>query len=145
MRSLLITSLVVATCAGAPLAAQQPVSKVTPSLPTFLPDTVMIQSLTLAGGATYATTPVTLDHRLIGGLRPTQYRASKFPDFHDVQWTSYPVATPTFNGSSTGLCTGGNSLLMVAHLQVRAPKPNLTRGFVHSNIARDTTCMLIGG
>ncbi len=145
MRTLLFASMVAVTCVGTPLTAQTPVSKVTPTLPSIYPDTVIIMSLTLGGGAIYATAPITLDHRLLGGLRPTQYRTSKFADFRDAQWTAYPVATPTFTGSNSGVCAGQNSLLMVAHLQVRAPKPNLVRGFVHSNIARDTTCIFIGG
>lgn len=145
MRTLLFASLVAVSCVGVPLTAQTPVSKVTPTLPSPYPDTVIIMSLALGGGAIYATAPITLDHRLLGGLRPTQFRASKFADFRDAQWTSYPVATPTFQHSGAALCTGNNSLLVVAHLQVRAPKPNVARGFVHSNIARDTTCVLIGG
>ena len=145
MRTILFASLVAVSGVGAPLIAQAAVPKVTPSLPPVYPDTVIILSLELAGGATCASGPLTLDHRLMGGLRPTQYRASKFADFRDAQLTSYPVATPTFQTSGTALCTGGSSLLVVAHLQVRAPKPNVVRGFVHSNIARDTTCILIGG
>lgn len=145
MRALVTASLIAVFGLVSPLGAQTPVIKPAPNLPGAFPDTVFILSLSLGGGALYATAPLTLDHRLAGQLRPTQFRASKFADFHDVQWIAYPIATPSFQGGSSGVCTGNNIILIVAHLQVRAPKPNVPRAFVHSNIARDTTCMFIGG
>ncbi|HEY7569152.1 MAG TPA: hypothetical protein VH762_16340 [Gemmatimonadaceae bacterium] len=135
--------------ATAPLAAQA----VRPNTPRLLPsptlDTVIVSAFALANGAFYANpgTPLTMDHKVLG-KQPTHFRASKFADFHDVNWTTYPSSVPVYTGNSTGAC-GTNHIKMVVHLQVRAvkvfsPETGKTT-FVLSNVARDTTCIPISG
>ncbi len=129
------------------LAAQSPLPKPKPQLPNPLADTVIVSSLSLANGATFASAPISLNHQLLGGKKPSHYRASKYADFHDVQWITYPTTVPNFSGSGSGAC-GANFIKIVAHFQVRAPKVIQNEGgviYLHSNVARDTTCLSISG
>ena len=135
--------------AAAPLAAQAPRPN-TPLLPSPTLDTVIVSSFDLANGAVFANpgTPITMDHKVLG-KQPTHFRASKFADFHDVTWISYPAKVPIYNGNSTGSCTTNNTIKMLVHFQVRAvkvfsPETGKTT-FVLSNVARDSTCMHISG
>lgn len=147
MQARLIATLLLV--AAAPLAAQTPVPKTPPKLPSpgVLTDTVIISKFNLANGLTFVPPgPVTMNHSLLG-KKPSHFRASKFADFHDVGWVNYPTSVPTFTGSSTGGCANG-SPRMVVFLQVRAPRVignEAPTTFVMSNVARDTTCMLISG
>jgi hypothetical protein len=152
MRSrLLIASIALATITHA-AGAQSPQPKLPPQLPSPFPDTVMVKSLSLANGALFASTgPISLNHILIGGKKPSHYRVSKFADFRDASWLTYPATVPNFSNGGSGACTSSNgagSIRIVAHFQVRAPKVIGNEGnvtYLHSNIARDTTCMMISG
>lgn len=148
MQARLIATLLLV--AATPLAAQTPIPKTPPKLPSpgVLTDTVIISTFKLANGLTFAPAgPLSMNHSLLG-KKPSHFRASKFADFHDVGWVTYPASVPNYTGSNTGGCANG-SLRMVVHLQVRAPKvignEAPTTNFVMSNVARDTTCMLISG
>jgi hypothetical protein len=150
MRARLILASL-AFVATAPLAAQAPLPK-TPQLPSpnVLNDTIIVSAFDLANGAVFANpgSPMSMDHRLLG-KKPTHFRASKFADFRDVTWISYPVTVPIYSGTSTGACTTNNTIKMLVHFQVRAvkvfsPETGKTT-FVLSNVARDTTCMHISG
>ena len=151
MRARLITATL-SLVAGAPLAAQSPLPKTPPPLspPNVVRDTIIVSSFDLANGATFANpgTPLSMDHKVLGKL-PTHFRASKFADFHDVNWISYPSTVPIYSGTSTGACTTSNTIKMLVHFQVRAvkvfsPETGKTT-FVLSNVARDSTCMHISG
>jgi hypothetical protein len=111
-------------------------------------DTVMIAWFALYGGrGGVAGQPVTLQHRLAGALLPTQFRVSRFPDFGDAAWQPYPSDVPRWSSPSfSGSCGGAGSGRLVAYFQVRAPRgiSPAPQSFVLSNVARDTTCVLIG-
>lgn len=150
MRARLILATL-AFAAGAPaLAAQAPIPKTPPKLPGPLvfQDTVIVKSLALANGATFASAPISMNHSLLG-KKPSHFRASKFADFHDAPaWITYPSSVPNFSGSASGACAGQGVIRMVVHFQVRAPKVIGNEGpstFVVSNVARDTTCLMISG
>lgn len=145
---LFIATLSLAVVAPA-LAAQSPIPRTPPQIPSPFADTVIVSSFALGNGATFVSPgPISMNHKLLG-KKPSHFRASKFADFRDAPaWVTYPSTVPTFSGSNSGACAGQGVIKIVAHFQVRAPKVIGNEGpttFVVSNVARDTTCMMISG
>lgn len=144
---LFIATLTLGVVAPA-LAAQSPIPRTPPQLPSPFADTIIVSSFALGNGATFVSPgPISMNHQLLG-KKPSHFRASKYADFRDAPaWITYPTSVPNFSGSSSGACAS-SSIKMVVHFQVRAPKVignEAPTTFVISNVARDTTCMIISG
>jgi len=81
------TRLIVATLslvASAPLAAQSPLPKTPPQLPSpgAPADTIIVSSFALANGAAFASAgQITMDHKLIGGKKPSQFSREQIRRF----------------------------------------------------------------
>jgi len=157
MRARFLAAVFMVAVAGERLGAQTPVPTTSPSLPSplVLADTVILSSFALANGATFASGPLTLNHVLIGGLTPSHYRVSRYPDFRDATWLAYAGNAPTWTGNAeqTGPCSSVQTLRFLAHFQVRARKTSASKTtslttpatYVQSNVRSDTTCLVISG
>ena len=129
-----------AVCAAS--ASAQVASPTRPSLPAprVLQDTIIVSAFDLVRAASSG-------YQLHGsflGLAPLSYRVSVFSDFRDqstfLAWPSSNV--PSWQTSqSSGTC-GANTVKIAGFFQVRARKSN--GKFVHSNVARDSVCILFG-
>ena len=149
MRARLIIATLTLGVVAPALAAQSPIPRTPPQIPSPFADTVIVSSFALGNGATFVSPgPLSMNHKLLG-KKPSHFRASKFVDFHDAPaWITYPATVPNFSGSSSGACSGQGLIRMIVHFQVRAPKVignEAPTTFVVSNVARDTTCMMISG
>lgn len=129
-----------AICAAS--ASAQVASPTRQSLPSPLifKDTIVISTFDLA----QAPSSGYLLRGTFLGLAPLSYRVSVFSDFRDqttfLSWPSSNV--PSWQTSqSSGNC-GANTVKIAGFFQVRARKSN--GKFVHSNVARDSVCIMFG-
>lgn len=113
-------------------------------------DTVAIASFTALSGVGTTRLVLTLDHLLHGKLAASHYRVSRHADFRDATWIAYPTAGKISwdaNGQGSAPCAWDGPLRVPTHfrfpvhLQVRAPSPGASRGFIASNVAGDTLCL----
>ena len=140
-------ALVALVAAALRVGAQAPAAA---SRGSAAPDTIIVSAFDLYHGANgVAGQAVTLDHTLGGSLVPSQFRVSKFGDFHDATWENYQGTAPRWRSPTfDGTCNATGVARLVAYFQVRAQRSGgqkATPLYAVSNVARDTACVVIGG